>query len=587
MAAIIKIGGDTRSAVTALDALDKAVEQTEAAQVDLAEATEAAADATATATKEQRSAVAAVDKAGRAARESASRWQGLAKGMGEIGRTAAGVGFALAGLEGVKALYQKTVQFLSESVREFVATSEEAQRSTSALSSAYSSLRASIGGAIVGGRNLDVVTSQLSAALDGLRRIVDQNAGTIQALVRGALAGLLSASAAVIEGIGGIVTAFDAVATAGRVAALGVRFVYAAIAGLVSEVLGAAVGAIAAFQSALASLAETASDAAYLVGQDRLAAAFEGLRMSADRARRSTEALSASFRADGTESYREAEAALRGAGQELDDLGARAMRREGTFRAIADTARDAAAGIREMRVESAALDRQTETATTAGPSARGATPTDGGPMAAIAAAAKARQRALTDATRAGERERLDIERAAEAERAELERQRRERERLAAQAAREEQARLLAQYRETTAQMQALVTPVTQAAAGMATGMQTSADAARSATASVVDALAAQLRAQAVAAGATGAIGAAAALTVASGIVSAIAARIGGSGSGASGGGGARASAAGVAPQQVTNINVQNVGFPLDRRQAARQLAELGEEGRRMGYGGGR
>lgn len=173
----IKISGDSQDAVSAVAAVKNAMKAATASAAELARASVAGMRDTVTSLR-----------AGVTAQE------GFARGALKMTAGVLGAESAMAGM-------RLAVHALGASVREYIATNEEASAQFAALGDHAAQLRQRFGELVAGGENARVITGALAASMDALRASL-ANTDATQRIVRASLAALIDGFATAVQVVG-------------------------------------------------------------------------------------------------------------------------------------------------------------------------------------------------------------------------------------------------------------------------------------------------------------------------------------------------------------------------------------------------
>ena len=108
-------------------------------------------------------------------------------GLGKVAGVALATGAGVLGFGAATESARRIVQLASDSIGKYADANEDAAARLAGTRGELDKLQASIGGAIIGGGNLEQITGSLNIALQGLTAIVADNSAATQALALGGL----------------------------------------------------------------------------------------------------------------------------------------------------------------------------------------------------------------------------------------------------------------------------------------------------------------------------------------------------------------------------------------------------------------
>lgn len=132
----------------------------------------------------------------------------VSQSLGSMAKEAALTGLAVVGLDNVVAVLQRTVEFASASLAAFAETSHSTGQSVRVASEAMRSLQVSLGSAVLGGGNAQIVMQGLTQALGAMSSQAIQNQDDLQALSREGFAALADAASITVDAVSAANVAF-------------------------------------------------------------------------------------------------------------------------------------------------------------------------------------------------------------------------------------------------------------------------------------------------------------------------------------------------------------------------------------------
>jgi len=125
----------------------------------------------------------------------------LNTGLGRLAGVALTAGAGVLGFGAATESARRLVQLARQAVTKYAEENESAQGALAGTKRELDKLQQSVGGAIVGGRNLEMMTGGLNIAVSGLTRIVDDNAEALQALALNGFTGAVNGALTLARGM--------------------------------------------------------------------------------------------------------------------------------------------------------------------------------------------------------------------------------------------------------------------------------------------------------------------------------------------------------------------------------------------------
>jgi len=208
--------------------------------------------------------------------------EGTRQSLGRIGDVAGGAALGVAGLGTVEEALTRVVDGLTESVRAYAAADSDVGEQVAGTAEQFRGLQESIGAAVIGGENANLIFGATQQIIGELSRIVADNETAIRSLTINAFAGFLDVTVAGVRFVNGLVDVFEVAKLATKGLALGVTELGIALAnGLLIPVEAASL-AIANMVSDLTDALRTAHQVAVGLGRDGMAGELEGVIVRLD-----------------------------------------------------------------------------------------------------------------------------------------------------------------------------------------------------------------------------------------------------------------------------------------------------------------
>jgi len=208
--------------------------------------------------------------------------EGTRQSLGRIGDVAGGAALGVAGLGTVEEALTRVVDGLTESVRAYAAADSDVGEQVAGTAEQFRALQESIGAAVIGGENANLIFGATQQIIGELSRIVADNETAIRSLTINAFAGFLDVTVAGVRFVNGLVDVFAVAKLATTGLALGVTELGIALAnGLLIPVEAASL-AIANMVSDLTDALRTAHQVAVGLGRDGIAGELEGVIVRLD-----------------------------------------------------------------------------------------------------------------------------------------------------------------------------------------------------------------------------------------------------------------------------------------------------------------
>ena len=208
--------------------------------------------------------------------------EGTRQSLGRIGDVAGGAALGVAGLGTVEEALTRVVDGLTESVRAYAAADSDVGEQVAGTAEQFRGLQESIGAAVIGGENANLIFGATQQIIGELSRIVADNETAIRSLTINAFAGFLDVTVAGVRFVNGLVDVFAVAKLATTGLALGVTELGIALAnGLLIPVEAASL-AIANMVSDLTDALRTAHQVAVGLGRDGIAGELEGVIVRLD-----------------------------------------------------------------------------------------------------------------------------------------------------------------------------------------------------------------------------------------------------------------------------------------------------------------
>jgi len=208
--------------------------------------------------------------------------EGTRQSLGRIGDVAGGAALGVAGLGTVEEALTRVVDGLTESVRAYAAADSDVGEQVAGTAEQFRGLQESIGAAVIGGENANLIFGATQQIIGELSRIVADNETAIRSLTINAFAGFLDVTVAGVRFVNGLVDVFEVAKLATKGLALGVTELGIALAnGLLIPVEAASL-AIANMVSDLTDALRTAHQVAVGLGRDGMAGQLEGVIVRLD-----------------------------------------------------------------------------------------------------------------------------------------------------------------------------------------------------------------------------------------------------------------------------------------------------------------
>jgi len=208
--------------------------------------------------------------------------EGTRQSLGRIGDVAGGAALGVAGLGTVEEALTRIVDGLTESVRAYAAADSDVGEQVAGTAEQFRGLQESIGAAVIGGENANLIFGATQQIIGELSRIVADNETAIRSLTINAFAGFLDVTVAGVRFVNGLVDVFAVAKLATTGLALGVTELGIALAnGLLIPVEAASL-AIANMVSDLTDALRTAHQVAVGLGRDGIAGELEGVIVRLD-----------------------------------------------------------------------------------------------------------------------------------------------------------------------------------------------------------------------------------------------------------------------------------------------------------------
>ena len=208
--------------------------------------------------------------------------EGTRQSLGRIGDVAGGAALGVAGLGTVEEALTRVVDGLTESVRAYAAADSDVGEQVAGTAEQFRGLQESIGAAVIGGENANLIFGATQQIIGELSRIVADNETALRSLTINAFAGFLDVTVAGVRFVNGLVDVFAVAKLAAKGLALGVTELGIALAnGLLIPVEAASL-AIANMVSDLTDALRTAHQVAVGLGRDGIAGELEGVIVRLD-----------------------------------------------------------------------------------------------------------------------------------------------------------------------------------------------------------------------------------------------------------------------------------------------------------------
>ena len=192
--------------------------------------------------------------------------EGTRQSLGRIGDVAGGAALGVAGLGTVEEALTRVVDGLTESVRAYAAADSDVGEQVAGTAEQFRGLQESIGAAVIGGENANLIFGATQQIIGELSRIVADNETAIRSLTINAFAGFLDVTVAGVRFVNGLVDVFAVAKLAAKGLALGVTELGIALAGGLLIPVEAASLAIANMVSDLTDALRTAHQVAVGLG---------------------------------------------------------------------------------------------------------------------------------------------------------------------------------------------------------------------------------------------------------------------------------------------------------------------------------
>ena len=176
----------------------------------------------------------------------------------------------------------RVVDGLTESVRAYAAADSDVGEQVAGTAEQFRGLQESIGAAVIGGENANLIFGATQQIIGELSRIVADNETAIRSLTINAFAGFLDVTVAGVRFVNGLVDVFAVAKLAAKGLALGVTELGIALAGGLLIPVEAASIAIANMVSDLTDALRTAHQVAVGLGRDGIAGELEGVIVRLD-----------------------------------------------------------------------------------------------------------------------------------------------------------------------------------------------------------------------------------------------------------------------------------------------------------------